>query len=103
MAKSKYILLRKIIGADVMLPGAVIELTPDQAAHPLYRTRVRKVDDGVALVPATPGAGSGGSDQEKGDVKSRLKELGIKYDGRKGADELAALLPDGDPLKPAAN
>lgn len=102
MAKSKYILLRKIIGAEVMLPGAVIELTPDQAAHPLYRTRVRKADDGVALVPATPGAGSDGSDQEKGDVKSRLKELGIKYDGRKSAEELVSLLPDGDPLKPAA-
>ena len=93
MAKSKYILLRKMIGAEVLLPGSVIELTPDQAAHPLYRTRVRKADDGVALVPATPGAGSGVAEQEKGDVKSRLKELGIKYDGRKGADELVALLP----------
>ncbi|WP_045952824.1 hypothetical protein [Achromobacter xylosoxidans] len=108
MAKAKYVLLRKIIGAEVLLPGAVIELSPEQAAHPLYRTRVRKADDGVSLVPATPGAGAdgagaGGADQEKGDVKGRLKELGIKYDGRKSAEELVSLLPDGDPLKPATN
>lgn len=101
MTKAKYILLRKIIGAEVMLPGAVVELTPEQASHPLYRTRVRKADEGVDLVPATPGAGSGGADQEKAAITNRLKELGIKYDGRKNADELAALLPDGDPLKPA--
>ncbi|MFM9867050.1 hypothetical protein [Achromobacter xylosoxidans] len=100
MAKAKYVLLRKIIGAEVLFPGAVIELSPEQAVHPLYRTRVRKADDGVALVPASPDAVAG-ADQAKSTIAGRLKELGIKYDGRKGADELAALLPDGDPLKPA--
>lgn len=102
MAKAKYVLLRKIIGAEVLLPGAVVELSPEQAVHPLYRTRVRKADDGIELAPATPNAVSGSAEQAKGEVAGRLKELGIKFDGRKSADELAALLPDGDPLKPAA-
>ncbi|MFY1885192.1 hypothetical protein ACOTCJ_25695 [Achromobacter xylosoxidans] len=102
MAKAKYVLLRKIIGADVLLPGAVIELSPEQAAHPLYRTRIRKADDGVVLVPASPDAVAG-ADLAKSTIAGRLKELGIKYDGRKSAEELVSLLPDGDPLKPAAN
>lgn len=102
MEKAKYVLLRKIIGAEVLSPGAVIELSPEQAAHPLYRTRVRKADDGVELAPASPGAALG-AEKAKAAIIARLKELGVKYDGRKGADELATLLPDGDPLKPAAN
>ncbi|HCW18467.1 hypothetical protein [Achromobacter sp.] len=174
MAKSKYILLRKIIGAGSLLPGAVIELSPEQAAHPLYRTRVRKADgdstigalsvdvtaeaerilgqakravEGMAadahaeaerivsaaqeeadrmlkeardeadriradassgsqpgvLTPASPGASDMNEKDRKALIVARLKELKVEHDGRKGADELATLLPDGDPLKPAAN
>lgn len=178
MAKSKYILLRKIIGAESLLPGAVIELSPEQAAHPLYRTRVRKADgdskvgalsvdvtvtataeaerileqakravEGMAadahaeaerivsaaqdeadrilkdardeadriradassgsqpgeLTPATPGGPDMNEKDRKALIVARLKELKVEHDGRKGADELATLLPDGDPLKPAAN
>lgn len=175
MAKSKYILLRKIIGAESLQPGAVIELSPEQAAHPLYRTRVRKADgdstigalsvdvtataeaerileqakravEGMAadahaeaerivgaareeadriledarqeadriraaapgesrsgnLTPATPGAADLNEKDRKALIVARLKELKVEHDGRKGADELAALLPDGESLKPAA-
>lgn len=99
MNKSKYILIHKIIGATVMQAGQIIELTDDQAKHPFYRTRVRKADGAAELVPATPDAATGKA-PSKGEVAKRLKELGIDFDGRKNAEELAALLPDGDPLKP---
>jgi len=39
----------------------------------------------------------------KKEIAKRLKELGIDFDGRKPAEELAAMLPDGDPLKPVGN
>lgn len=91
MAKSKYITTRKIIGADVIPAGSVLELTPEQAAHPLYRTRVRQADS-VHLEPATPSAASG-EKERKAAVIAKLKEAKIEFDGRKSADELEALLP----------
>lgn len=48
------------------------------------------------LTPATPGAASGAGlpDKErKALITARLKELKVEHDGRKSADELAALLP----------
>lgn len=53
------------------------------------------------LTPATPGAaaGAGLPDKErKALIVARLKELKVEHDGRKSADELAALLPP-DELK----
>lgn len=55
------------------------------------------------LTPATPGAADLNEKDRKALIVARLKELKVEHDGRKGADELATLLPDGDPLKPAAN
>ncbi|WP_315136347.1 hypothetical protein [Achromobacter marplatensis] len=55
------------------------------------------------LTPATPGAPDMNEKDRKALIVARLKELKVEHDGRKGADELATLLPDGDPLKPAAN
>lgn len=54
------------------------------------------------LTPATPGATDMSEKDRKALIVARLKELKVEHDGRKGADELAALLPDGEPLKPAA-
>ena len=97
MAKSKYITTRKIIGVKVIPIGSVLELTEEQANHPLYRTRVRKADSTVQLEAASPAA-STGEKERKGKIIAKLKELKIDFDGRKNADELGALLPP-DELK----
>ena len=63
-----------------------------------------QVDQGlpsaVTLVPATPTAPSNpepmGAGERKALFAARLKELGIKFDGRGSADDLAALLPPGE-------
>lgn len=72
--------------------------------HPALKANVRAMKgEAGELVPATPaGTNGGASDIDKGVIAKRLKELEIKFDGRKSPEELAALLPDGDPLKPAA-
>lgn len=78
--------------------------------HPALKANVRPLRgqaamidatdiDGPNLIPATPDAPSG---DRKGDIAKRLTELGIEFNGRLGADKLAELLPDNDPLKPAA-
>jgi hypothetical protein len=73
--------------------GDVVEL---KQLHPALKTNVRPIQGGAAkLEPATPGGAP-----KKGDIIKRLKELEIEFDGRASADDLAALLPDGDPLKP---
>jgi hypothetical protein len=69
--------------------------------HPSLKANVRPLRSKAAgLLPATPDAGTGKM-ASKGDIAKRLKELEIGFDGRKSAEELAELLPDGDPLKPA--
>lgn len=79
--------------------GDVVEI---KELHPALKSNVRPVKGEAAeLVPATPDAGNGGKAPTKGDIAKRLKELSIEFDGRKSGEELAALLPDGDPLKPA--
>lgn len=79
--------------------GDVVELTQ---LHPSLKANVRPLRGQAAeLVPATPSATSGDKKPAKGDIAKRLKELGVDFDGRKNAEELAELLPDGDPLKTA--
>ena len=79
--------------------GDVVEF---KELHPSLKSNVRPLNGQAAeLVPATPAAGTGSKAPVKGDIAKRLKELGIDFDGRKSADELAELLPDGDPLKAA--
>lgn len=94
----KYEVIRPWYGVKV---GQVVSLPK---LHPALKANVRALRGEVAeLVPSTPSAPSGGtSDPDKGAIAKRLKELEIKFDGRKSPEELAALLPDGDPLKPVA-
>lgn len=70
--------------------------------HPALRANVRPLHGQAAeLVPATPYTLTGDKKPAKADITKRLKELDIEFDGRKSAEELAELLPDGDPLKVA--
>ncbi|WXL23919.1 hypothetical protein WG219_11185 [Ectopseudomonas mendocina] len=72
--------------------GDVVEL---DAVNPALESNVRQLSEGVAsLEVATPVKAP-----KKGDIAKRLKELGIEFDGKAATEELAALLPDGDPLK----
>lgn len=92
----KYIVIRPWYGVE---KGAIVDL---KHLHPALKTNVRPIGGEAAeLVPATPSA-TGNKPPTKGEIAKRLKELGIEFDGRKSAEELAALLPDGDPLKPVA-
>lgn len=76
--------------------GAVVDL---KHLHPALKANVRPLGGEAAeLVPATPSS----KPPNKGEIAKRLKELEIEFDGRQSAAELLALLPDGDPLKPAA-
>ena len=80
--------------------GAVVEL---KKLHPALKSNVRPLKGQAAeLVAATPDATTGAKLPAKGAVAKRLKDLEIDFDGRKGVEELIVLLPDGDPLKPAA-
>lgn len=72
--------------------------------HPALKPNVRPLrGEAAGLEVATPSAGTGGDKKPptKGEIAVRLKELGVQFDGRQSVAELAALLPDGDPLKPA--
>jgi len=82
---AKYIALRKIHGKRAVEVGEVIELTESQAKHPLYQGRVRRHDGDVNLDPATP---------SKAAIIEQLKAQFIEFDGRKSAEDLAALLPE---------
>lgn len=93
---AKYEVIRPWHGVKV---GQIVELAK---LHPALRANVRPLRGQAAeLVPATPSAPAGGKKPTKGEIAKRLKELEIEFDGRKNAEELAELLPDGDPLKPA--
>jgi len=90
---AKYEVIRPWHGVAL---GAVVEL---KKLHPALKANVRPLrGEAAELVPTTPG---GSKPPAKGAIAKRLKELEIEFDGRKSAEELAALLPDGDPLKPA--
>lgn len=92
---AKYEVVRAWHGVKV---GDVVET---DKLHPALKPNVRLLSgDVVKLTPATPSAAAGGPN--KGDVAKRLKELGIKFDGRGSLEDLQALLPEGDPLKPKA-
>jgi len=74
--------------------GQIVEL---EKLHPSLRANVFPLDDEVKLEPATPSAGTGshGAGGRKAEIVAQLKELGIEFDGRKSAEDLAALLPEG--------
>lgn len=92
---AKYEVVRAWHGVEV---GDVVET---DKLHPALKPNVRLLSgDVVKLTPATPSAAAG--KPSKGDVAKRLKELGIKFDGRGSLEDLQALLPEGDPLKPKA-
>nr|MBO2511805.1 hypothetical protein [Gammaproteobacteria bacterium] len=75
--------------------GDVVEI---KTLHPALKPNVRALPgDAGQLVPAVAQSAPG-----KGDIAKRLKELGIKFDGRGSLEDLQALLPEGDPLKPKA-
>lgn len=78
--------------------GQIVELAK---LHPALKANVRPLRGQAAeLVPATPSASTGDKKPSKADIAKRLKELDIDFDGRKNAEELVELLPDGDPMKP---
>lgn len=56
MAKSKYVLIKPVMGTTKLPVGSTVELTKAQAETPFYRNRVRPKDGEVALTPATPSA-----------------------------------------------
>jgi hypothetical protein len=92
---AKYEVVRAWHGVKV---GDVVET---DKLHPALKPNVRLISGKVAkLEAATPAAAFG--DPSKGDVAKRLKELGVKFDGRGSLEDLQALLPEGDPLKPKA-
>lgn len=91
----KYEVIRPWYGVS---KGDVVDL---KHLHPALKANVRPLHGEAAkLDPATPSAAVKSKLPAKGQIAKRLKELGIEFDGRKNADELAVLLPDGDPLKP---
>lgn len=72
--------------------GDVVTL---KSLHPSLKPNVRPISEAASLEVATPGAPSAPADG-KPLIIARLKELKIGFDGRKGADDLAALLPEGE-------
>lgn len=72
--------------------GEVVTL---KSLHPSLKPNVRPISEAAALEVATPGAPSVPA-EGKQLIIARLKELKIGFDGRKGADDLAALLPEGE-------
>ena len=95
---AKYEVVRPWFGVKA---GQVVEI---DSLNRALKSNVRLLVGEVAeLTPATPGATSGvEKSATKKEVAERLKELDIKFDGRASLEELIALLPDGDSLKPAS-
>lgn len=90
---AKYEVIRPWYGVKA---GQIVSLPK---LHPALKPNVRPLrGEAAELVPATPVGKPAG----KGAIAKRLKELEIEFDGRQSVAELAALLPDGDPLKPVA-
>lgn len=71
--------------------GEVIER---EFIHPALASHVRKLSPQAAAV-LTP-AVAAPAPSRKDEIKAQLTALGIEFDGRKSADELAALLPAGE-------
>ena len=92
---AKYEVVRAWHGVKV---GDVVET---DKLHPALKPNVRKLQ-GATAAQLTPALSLPIAGVTKDEVAKRLKELDIEFDGRKGLDELQALLPDGDPLKPKA-
>ena len=94
MAKHRYEVVRPWIGGPSA--GEVFEL--EKPINKAFLSNVKSTSrDGAKLTPATPAAVCRKLEgKDKGVIIERLKELKIDYDGRKSADELAALLPEGE-------
>lgn len=91
MAKRKYKVIRPWVGVKA---GQVVQM---EKLHPSLKANVIPLDDDPTLEPATPAAGTGNAGNDrKSVIVARLKELNIEFDGRKGAEDLAALLPNGE-------
>ena len=95
---AKYKVIRPWSGVRA---GQIVEL---EKLNPALKPNVFPLSDSEAkLVPATPAAAVGGeggdslsANERKAAIKARLEELEIEFDGRKGADDLAELLPEGE-------
>ncbi|GAB1837142.1 hypothetical protein MyNCGM121_39220 [Achromobacter xylosoxidans] len=99
MAADAHVEAERIVGAAREEADRILQEAREEA------DRIRAAATGGQLgklTPATPGAPDANEKDRKALIVARLKELKVEHDGRKGADELAALLPDGDPLKAAA-
>lgn len=85
---------------EMTVAGGRIEV--DVAAIAKQEAEKALADAATASGVLTPSVAPTAGDYKptKGDIAARLKELGIEFDGRKGVEELADLLPDDDPLKP---
>lgn len=78
--------------------GDVIET--ENPINPAFLTNVKELEESAAVLVAAINpeqSQSSPTDTEvkldKGAICKRLKELGIQFDGRKNAEELAKLLP----------
>lgn len=86
---AKYEVVRPWHGVSA---GDIVDL---KEVHPSLKSHVRLMKGAVAeLVPATPTQTK--ETDRKSVIVARLKELEIKFDGRKGADDLSVLLPEGE-------
>lgn len=99
MAADAHAEAERIVGAAREEADRILEDARQEAG--LIRAAATGGSQSGDLTPATPGATDLNEKDRKALIVARLKELKVEHDGRKGADELAALLPDGEPLKPA--
>lgn len=74
--------------------GDVVEL---EKLNPVLKSHVRRLS-GKASAEQTPSTPEAGADAKarKEAIAARLAELGIEFDKRKSADDLSALLPEGE-------
>ncbi|WP_026384705.1 hypothetical protein [Achromobacter xylosoxidans] len=100
MAADAHAEAERIVRAAREEAGRILEEAREEADR--IRADASTGSQPGVLTPATPGSTDVNEKDRKALIVARLKELKVEHDGRKGADELAALLPDGDPLKPAA-
>lgn len=73
--------------------GDVIET--ENPINPAFLTNVKELgESAVVMITANvPKQPESKKELDKGEICKRLKELGIQFDGRKNAEELAKLLP----------
>lgn len=96
-----------IVAGAKELAGEIVAQARTEAAGIIEEAKAQAVQllanvapPGGQLTPAT----TGDANERRDLIKARLKELKIEFDGRKGEEDLAALLPEGElaTLFPAA-